>query len=899
MCWRFSPIRLRCRFAFAGSPLFDELVMRKLFSLLRALSILVFTLAGALNAQVALLGTPTSQLAVSNTLTGVTVAAGSSRLLVVVASDALTNTISSVSFGGAPLVRAVEVTDGSSVSSIWYLALGTSASATNGSVVMSSLGTDRRYIAAAAFSGVRQSVPVIAGPTGQGSGNATRNVTSEGGDLVFDVFDALRNSTAPTTTIGSGQTLVSQGNGSILSDFLAYRTSTKPGAPSTAMSWSSTNTRYLHATINIKQLLLPDLTLASAPIGSTFVRGGSASFEFTATNAGQVSTSASYTVAATMPIGLSAVSANGSGWTCTVQVGGGSFSCTRSIAIAAGLAAPPITLATTIAANAPSTIQLNSSVSGGGESATGNNAATTTLSSIATPVAINVPSGASFSLNAVSYTGTQTVNLLPGTYTLSTSTPQVAGAGTRLVFSNWSDAGAIAHSITVATSPVNITGNFTTQHQLTTAVSGMGTVTPATGTFFDVGTLVNISATASVGWRFVNWTGLVTNPNAAATTVNMNAPKSVTANFTNLQSVTINVPVGVGFRLNNTDYIGSQTVTLASGNYTLSTTTPQSLGSGTRAVFNSWSDGGAISHAISVGVSALTITGNFTTQHQLTMFSGVGGTVTPASGSFFDAGSVVNVSATPSASFVFTGWTGTVANPSAANTTVTLDVPKSLTANFAIAPAVTASPNDLTRREGATATFAASASGTPSPAVQWQVSVDGGGSFTNVPGATSSTLSFTTQLADNGRRYRAVFTNSGGSATTAAAILTINNGGVLNIDNSNATSTYGAATDGLLLIRYLVGFRDAALIADARGSGAALRDASQIALHIQANLVAFDVDGDGETLAHTDGLMILRRLLAPNSAPSDASASAAITANAKNSSRSNEAVVIAIDALKP
>jgi hypothetical protein len=144
-----------------------------------------------------------------------------------------------------------------------------------------------------------------------------------------------------------------------------------------------------------------------------------------------------------------------------------------------------------------------------------------------------------------------------------------------------------------------------------------------------------------------------------------------------------------------------------------------------------------------------------------------------------------------------------------------------------------------------------------------------------------------------------VFTNGAGSVNSLSALLTINNGGVLNIDNSNANTTYDAATDGVLLIRYLLGFRSAELIAGARGNGAALRDADQIAQHIQSNLLLFDVDGDGATLAHTDGLMILRRLLSPSSAPSNANASAAITANAKNSSRTDEAVVTAIDALKP
>jgi hypothetical protein len=322
-------------------------------------------------------------------------------------------------------------------------------------------------------------------------------------------------------------------------------------------------------------------------------------------------------------------------------------------------------------------------VAGGGELNTGNNAGSVTVSVTAlTPVTITVPAGVSFTLNSVNYTGTQTVNLAPGQYVLSTTTPQTLGAGTRAVFVNWSDGLAISHVITVGTTALSITGNFKTQHQLTMVAGAGGNVTPASGTFYDAGTVVNVTATPNSGFVFANWTGPVTNPNAAATTVTMSAPATVTANFTSLTGVTVNVPAGVSFTLNSVNYTGSQTVNLAPGTYTLSTTSPQSLGAGTRAVFASWSDAGSISHSITVSASPLVITGNFTTQHQLTTVAGTGGTVTPAAGSFFDAGTVVNVTATPNSGFNFVNWTGPVANPNAAATTVTMSAPSTVTANF-------------------------------------------------------------------------------------------------------------------------------------------------------------------------------------------------------------------------
>lgn len=215
------------------------------------------------------------------------------------------------------------------------------------------------------------------------------------------------------------------------------------------------------------------------------------------------------------------------------------------------------------------------------------------------------------------------------------------------------------------------------------------------------------------------------------------------------------------------------------------------------------------------------------------------------------------------------------------------------------APVITTNPANATVAAAATASFTAAATGNPTPTLQWQVSTNNGASFTNIGGATVSPLSFSVQIADNNKQYRAVFTNVAGPATSTAATLTVTNGAVLNIDSSDAASTYDPATDGLLLIRYLFGLRGASLIANARGGGASLRDATQIETHIAANLPLLDVDGDGQVMALTDGLMILRRLLSPASSPTDATASAAITANAKRTTRTNADVVRAIDSLKP
>jgi sugar lactone lactonase YvrE len=90
------------------------------------------------------------------------------------------------------------------------------------------------------------------------------------------------------------------------------------------------------------------------------------------------------------------------------------------------------------------------------------------------------------------------------------------------------------------------------------------------------------------------------------------------------------------------------------------------------------------------------------------------------------------------------------------------------------APVVTTNPTNSTVAAGNTATFTAAASGTPTPTVQWQVSTNGGSSFSTISGATSTTLTLNNVTSGmNGYQYQAVFTNSVTSATSTAATLTV------------------------------------------------------------------------------------------------------------------------------
>jgi Bacterial Ig-like domain (group 3)/FG-GAP repeat len=73
--------------------------------------------------------------------------------------------------------------------------------------------------------------------------------------------------------------------------------------------------------------------------------------------------------------------------------------------------------------------------------------------------------------------------------------------------------------------------------------------------------------------------------------------------------------------------------------------------------------------------------------------------------------------------------------------------------------AVTVDPVSQTAQLGTSVMFTAAATGAASVAVQWQVSVDDGATWTDVAGATNSWYSLYPSLAASGNQYRAVFTN--------------------------------------------------------------------------------------------------------------------------------------------
>jgi len=277
-----------------------------------------------------------------------------------------------------------------------------------------------------------------------------------------------------------------------------------------------------------------------------------------------------------------------------------------------------------------------------------------------------------------------------GTVVDLVATPDV---GCRFV--NWTGNVGTIGNVTDASTNItmngdySITANFVKVYDLTTnSTAGGNVTTPGEGNFtYDEGTVVSLNATLDAGYRFANWTGdvgTIGNITAASTNITMNGDYSITANFVAIYDLTTSSTAG-----GNVTTPGEGTFTYDQGTVVELLATP---GAGYR--FDEWTgDVGTVAD-INAATTNITMNGdytiiaNFVALYDLTIDSTIGGNVTtPGEGLFpdYDAGTVVNLVATPGAGYRFDEWTGdvgTIGNVTAAATNITMNGDYSITANF-------------------------------------------------------------------------------------------------------------------------------------------------------------------------------------------------------------------------
>ena len=155
-------------------------------------------------------------------------------------------------------------------------------------------------------------------------------------------------------------------DGTVIATIAANKATDAAGNGNTA-STSTDNT----VTYTVPVVLTPDLAITKTHAGS-FTQGQSgAQYSITVANVGNGASSGTVSAVDTLPAGLTATAISGSGWNCSLNT----LTCTRSDALAAGSSYPSITLTVDVASNAPASVTNSATVSGGGETNTGNNSA--------------------------------------------------------------------------------------------------------------------------------------------------------------------------------------------------------------------------------------------------------------------------------------------------------------------------------------------------------------------------------------------------------------------------------------------------------------------------------------------------------------------------------------------
>ena len=144
----------------------------------------------------------------------------------------------------------------------------------------------------------------------------------------------------------------------------------------------------------------PDLTISKTHSGS-FTQGDTGdTYTIIVTNIGGSASSGTVMVTDTLPTGLTATGITGTGWTPNLDT----LTCTRSDALAAGAAYQAITITVSVATNAASSVINTATVSGGGDTSSGNN-------SVNDSTTINAASAPTATTSAATSVGTTTATL--------------------------------------------------------------------------------------------------------------------------------------------------------------------------------------------------------------------------------------------------------------------------------------------------------------------------------------------------------------------------------------------------------------------------------------------------------------------------------------------------------
>ena len=205
------------------------------------------------------------------------------------------------------------------------------------------------------------------------------------------------------------------------------------------------------------------------------------------------------------------------------------------------------------------------------------------------------------------------------------------------------------------------------------------------------------------------------------------------------------------------------------------------------------------------------------TEYTITATAGANGTISPSGAVKVTAGSSQTFTISPSSGYVIdtlkvdglevTAATSYTFSDVSANHTIEVTFKQESQTPEVTAPSITTQPGNATVKAGETATFTIAASGTDLT-YQWQIDRNDGNGWVNIAGATAT--GYTTSTVDiscNGFKYQCVVSNSAGTVTSNAALLTVTENTTSDPDPvdydilDGANSSWTQNSDGSLSIR--------------------------------------------------------------------------------------------------
>lgn len=281
----------------------------------------------------------------------------------------------------------------------------------------------------------------------------------------------------------------------------------------------------------------------------------------------------------------------------------------------------------------------------------------------------------------------------------SISAPSTEGNTPAYAFVRWSDGGDTSHTITASSDLTVFCAEFQERNLLSASVAaGNGTVTPQPMSMdgsYPARQPVLVQASPASGSVFVSWgtsTDLLANgeSGSASSVVSevLNPSTQFLATFSSSPVTTVDSkPTGRRIAVDGTMYFTPASFTWQPGtSHTLDAQTNQTDTTGTAVFpFTSWQDGNSSStRTITAGSGSGSFVATYAPRYLLTVSTVGNGAVAASPSSadgYYDAGAVVQITATPAAGSFFRYWLGdpTGGNPSIS---VTMDQQKMATAYF-------------------------------------------------------------------------------------------------------------------------------------------------------------------------------------------------------------------------